>query len=357
MKKILIIATVDSHINNFHLPFIEMFNKHNYVVDIATNGNYKFKKTNKKFKVSFSRNPFSIKNIIAYFQMKKILKNGNYSLIQTNTPTASLISRLAAKKYRKNNLKVIYMAHGFHFFKGAPWLYNTLFLYLEKKLSSFTDLIITMNKEDFENARKFYCEEVININGVGIYNDNFKCNKKILNKDKLIAISVGELTKRKNQILAIKGVQKVISKGINLTYNIVGSGARDKFLKRYIKRYNLSNNIKLLGYRKDIPSLLCKSDIFISTSKHEGLPVNILEAISANKIIIATNCRGNNDLILNEINGLLIDFDSEDFLNKFMYLYNNTEQLSDKFSKYNSEIKNKYEIDEIVRRLEKVYFS
>ena len=149
MKKVLFTATVDSHILQFHLPFLKMFKENGYEVHVATNGDESIPFCDKKIKISFERSPFKINNLKAIGQLRKVINEEQYDIIHTHTPMGSVVTRLAAKQARKkNNTRVIYTAHGFHFFKGAPILNWLVFYPVEKWLAKYTDTLITINKED-----------------------------------------------------------------------------------------------------------------------------------------------------------------------------------------------------------------
>lgn len=146
MKKVLFTATVDSHILQFHIPYLKYFKEQGYEVHVATNGNEKIPFCDVKHKIHFERSPFKINNLKAIKQLRKIIEQEKFEIIHCHTPVGSVTTRIAAKKARrKYNTKVIYTAHGFHFFKGAPIINWVLFYPIEKWLSKYTDCLITIN--------------------------------------------------------------------------------------------------------------------------------------------------------------------------------------------------------------------
>ena len=170
MEKILFTATVDSHILNFHIPYLKWFKEQGYEVHVASRGNADIPYVDKKHNIPFERSPFRLSNIKAYLQLKDVIDRNNYKLIHCHTPMGSVLTRLAAKNARKSGTKVLYTAHGFHFFEGAP-LKNWLLYYpVEKWLSRYTDCLITINDEDYECAirKKFKSGTIKKVNGVGI---------------------------------------------------------------------------------------------------------------------------------------------------------------------------------------------
>ena len=179
-KKVLFVATVDSHIELFHLPYLKMFKDRGYEVHVATDSDKKIKYCNKKIKLPIKRSPFRFSNLKAIFALKKILKTEKYDIIHCHTPMGGVVARLAARKARRNGTRVIYTAHGFHFYEGAPILNWLLFYPVEKWLSRYTDTLITINAEDFERSKAKFgkrCLDIQYIPGVGVDEKKFEKRK------------------------------------------------------------------------------------------------------------------------------------------------------------------------------------
>lgn len=314
MKKILFTATVMNHIENFHLPYLKWFFKNNYEVHIACSEPKKLNCVNKIHDISISRSPYKFTNIKAFFKLKKIINENEYNIIHSHTPMGGALTRIAAINARKEGTKVIYTAHGFHFFKGAPIKNWILYYPVEKILSSLTDVLITINKEDYELAlSSFLANKIKLIDGVGVdLSDFYPVNsikkndlrkKYSYDKNDFILIYVAELSHRKNQGMIIQVINKLVNKIPNLKLLLVGKGNLEDKYKKKIRKNHLDNYIDLLGYRKDIPNLMRISDIAVSTSLQEGLPVNIMEAMATSLPLVVTNCRGNRDLVIDGQNG------------------------------------------------------
>lgn len=322
-KKAIILTTVPSTIEQFNMENIKLLKELGYKVEVASNFNVTGNIDNNRFNeflteleqldvkvnnISFSRKLFSFDNIRAYKQLKKLFKEQNYQLLHCHTPICGVITRLVARKQRKTGLKVMYTAHGFHFYKGAPLLNWLIYYPVEKICAKWTDCLITINEEDYNWAKKkFKAKKIELINGIGVDRSKFDFimsdsekekirNELKLKKDDFILIQVGELNKNKNQIMTIQAMKKIVETNRNVKLLLVGKGELKDYYEEKIKEYNLEKNIFLLGYRKDIPKLLKISDCLISTSKREGLPVNLIEATMSGLPIIATNCRGNRDI-------------------------------------------------------------
>ena len=359
MKKVLFTATVDSHILQFHLPYLKWFKEQGYEVHVATNGDEKIPYCDVKHKITFERSPLKINNIKAIFKLKKIIEKEKFQIIHTHTPMGSVVTRLAAKNARKKyKTRVIYTAHGFHFFKGAPLINWIVFYPIEKYLSKYTDCLITINEEDYNLAKaKFKAKKIELVNGVGVDENKFDFKMSDEEKHELrqnlglkdndfVIIYVAELSKRKNQGMLIKTVKKLIDEGKdNIKVILPGIDSRNGYYQEMTKKLEIEKNIKFLGYRKDIPKLLKISNLYVSTAKQEGLPVNIIEAMFSGLPIIATDCRGNRDVAEKVVN---IDNINELYESIKKYINNEEKYIS-------SEITNKYKLKNIIKEMVKIY--
>lgn len=314
MKKVLFTATVvKTHINVFHLPYLKWFKEQGYEVHVAAKNDFInepciIPNCDKYYDINFTRFPFSKANIKAYKQLKKLIQENNYEIIHCHTPVAGVLTRLAARKNK--NTTVMYTAHGFHFFKGAPPLNWLIYYPVERFCARFTDKLITINKEDYERAKRFSLRKngkVYYVPGIGINLEkiqnlkvDIKQKKKELgmSENTLILLSVGELNKNKNHETVLQALSKLKDK--NFIYLICGRGVLKEYLERKIQELRIENKVKLLGYRNDVMEILKISDLFIFPSKREGLPVSVIEAMAAGLPVIASNVRGNRDLIAKE---------------------------------------------------------
>ncbi len=359
-KKVLFTATVDSHILHFHLPYLKMFKDEGYEVHVATNGQEEIPYCDKKHVVSFERSPFKLNNLKAIKNLKKIIEEENFDIIHCHTPMGSVVTRLAARKSRKNGTRVIYTAHGFHFYKGAPKINWLLFYPIEKWLSKYTDTLITINEEDYNLAkRKFHSRQIELVHGVGVDPEKFnfemseeekaKLREEIgIDKDDFVMICVGELNENKNQIMQIQAMRELVKENKNIKLILAGEGDKREFLEQKIEEYSLQDNVKLLGYRTDIPQLLKMSNIALSTSKREGLPVNVIEALTVGIPVIGTNCRGTRDLVKDGVNGYIVEIDDDNGMIESVKKAENMSNVS-----ANKEIL----LDNIFLQMQKIYFN
>lgn len=357
MKKVLFVATVTRHIKSFHIPYLKWFKENGYEVHVASNGEEEIEYCDKHFNMPFERFPIKKNNIKTYKQLKRIIKDNNYKIVHCHTPVGGVLTRLATKKVRKNGTKVIYTAHGFHFYKGAPLLNWLLYYPIEKYLSKYTDCLITINQEDYEFAKRKLkkANKIELVNGVGVDSKkfNFEMNKQEKNElrkslglkeEDFVLIHVAELNKNKNQIMIINAIEKIIKKEPNVKLLLVGNGILREYYENIVKSKKLENNIIFAGYRKDVNKIMKIANVVISTSIREGLPVNLIEAAISKVPIIATNCRGNRDIAVQVVN---IN-DVEELCNKIKDCMNDKE-------KYIVKETEQYELENIIKNMKLIY--
>ena len=371
MKKVLLVATVQSHICQFHKPLVDLLHENGIEVHVAARDNLAEKNglkldfAEKVFDVPFRRSPFSLKNVKAYKMLKKIINDGEYDVIHCNTPVGGILTRLAAKKARKRGTKVFYTAHGFHFYKGAP-LKNRLIWYpVEKHFAKKCDKLITINEEDFNLAKKKFKTEVLRMHGVGVDANRFSAIGKEeslklretegLNEKDFVILCVGELNANKNQSMLISAAALLKDKIPNLKVLLAGNGAFEQKLKDQTEIGGLKDIVKFLGYRKDLENIIPFIDLGVSCSKREGLPLNLIENMLCKKPFVATKNRGHNELIENGVSGYLVDVDDiADMADKIQKLYENVD-LRSKMGDAGREVALRYTRETVIKELTSIY--
>lgn len=308
--KILYITTIGSTMGFFKSLIKKLIDDGN-TVDIATNETDKPVSNCYRdwgcniYPISTSRSPFSIGNLKAIKQIKKIVKENQYEIVHCHTPLGAVATRFACKGLRKKGVKVIYTAHGFHFYKGAPKKNWIIYYPIEKLCARWTDVLITINNEDYEFAKKkLHAKRVEYVPGVGIDVDKFantivdKAAKRReigVPEDAFLLLSVGELNENKNHQIVIKALAEV--NGSKIHYAIAGMGDEKDELEKLAKDLNV--NLHLLGYRSDVAELYKTADTYILPSLREGLNVSIMEAMASGLPVICGRIRGNVDLVDN----------------------------------------------------------
>ena len=269
--------------------------------------------------IDFDRNPLGKKNLLAKKQLFQLMEKEKFDAVHCNTPIGGVIGRICAKK--ANIPYVIYQAHGFHFWKGAP-LKNWLFYYpVERYLARYTDVLVTINHEDYQRAKKFHLKDggrVEYVHGVGVNMSKVsevtvdrerKRNELGIPENAELFVTVGELIDNKNQVTAIDAFEK--AKITNAHLIICGQGERMEYLRSYIKSKGLASCVHLLGFRQDITEVLKASDVFVFPSLREGLPVALMEAMACGLPCVASRIRGNTDLLGEQYNYLFEPKDVE----------------------------------------------
>ncbi|MCI5773374.1 MAG: glycosyltransferase family 4 protein [Erysipelotrichaceae bacterium] len=352
MKKILYTATVLSHLQLFHQPFMQMMKEHGYQVDAASDTKPFANKElacDHSYDVCFPRNPFSFQTFKAYRQIKKIIKDNDYDIIHCNSPTAGILTRLAA---RHSKAKVIYMAHGFHFFKGAPLLNWLLFYPAEKFASYFTDDLITINNEDYQRAKKHFAAKHLHlIPGVGLDTSKFANPQRLyIDKTEIHLLSVGELNKNKNHEIVIQALAHCPH---NIHYHICGQGPLQERLTNLAKELNV--NLHLEGFQTNVKPFLDQADIFIFPSLREGLPKSVMEAMANGLPCIVSDIRGNHDLI-DQDGGYVVANEITEYIAAIKSLASSA-YLRQQQGLHNKEAIKKYDIQNILPLMEDIYLK
>lgn len=357
-KKVLFAANLESFFTKFLIPQLKYFKDKGYEVHIAAKSeNIDIPYCDKVYDVDFARG-FNIKqNINSYKQMKKIFSDNHYDIVSCHTPFGGAITRLAYKNCKIKNTKMIYMAHGFHFYKGASLLHWMLFYPVEKYLAKYTDKLITINLEDYETAKAKFKTDVYYVHGVGIDEVKFKSENvkyDFIKKDDFVLMFPGELNKNKNQKLLIKVVNEVKNDIPNIKLLLPGRGDLKECYENLIKKYELEDKILLLGFRNDISSLLQYTNIAVSSSLREGLGLTNIEAMYQGIPIIAVDNRGSRTIVKDGINGFLVKNDVNDFKNKVLEIYNNYNKYKKNSEKMKKE-SNKYLEQNVMKEIIKIY--
>ncbi|MDP1417450.1 glycosyltransferase family 4 protein [Peribacillus simplex] len=364
--KILYVTTISNTVNAFLIPHIKMLVDQGHQVDLAFNIVQEVNSELVKMgctvhRLKFERSPLKKQNYLAYKELKKIIKDEQYDLIHTHTPVASACVRLACKAFK--DVKVIYTAHGFHFYKGASYKNWLLYYSIEKWLARYTDVLITINKEDYKRAKKsFNAGRVEYIPGVGLNVQRFsetlvdrktKRNEICIPEDAFVVLSVGELNPNKNHETIIRAISKLNNP--NIYYVICGQGPLNKYLSDLVKELNMENQVKLLGIRNDIAEICKISDVFVFPSFREGLSVALMEAMASGLPIICSDIRGNRDLIENKKGGYLVSPNDISGFAKYIESILMFSEDSAAMAKHNIDIIESFSTRNVLKRMQEIY--
>ena len=374
-NRVLIIATVvKTHIMQFHIPTLKFFKDMGWETAVAARNDYddpqdcQIPYCDQFYDIPFERIPFMPQNAACYKKLKDIIEQGNYQIIHCHTPVGGVLGRLAAIKARKKGTRVIYTAHGFHFYRGAPLMNWLLYYPAEKACSCFADDIITINKEDYVFAKKNFSSTKIHyLPGVGIDTTVFSPDALTkearstmratlgMKPEERMIISVGEIISRKNYKTAIDIICRL--KAEQIRYFICGQGVLRPEIEAYAKAQGVEDYVVFLGYTRDIPRLCACADIFLHTSYQEGLPVAVMEAMACAVPVVASRIRGNVDLIDDGVNGFLCDpQDADGFADRIRKLLNEPD-LAEKFRNRGLRKIQQYNKDMIIKKVRSIYLE
>lgn len=321
MGKILIVSTVSRQFYLFEQGNIEVLKSMGYEVHGAAN----FEDANERLDsidiirhhIDIQRSPFSLTNIKALYQLRRLMKSYRFDAVHCHTPMGGVLARLVSRSLHVS--PVIYTAHGFHFYTGAPLVNWCLYYPVEWWLSRYTDAVITINREDYERAKRSLKSQVFFVPGIGVDTSQFdhgtekrkrKRRELGIDDDTVVLLSVGELSAGKNHSVALRAISQL--KGHNIIYLICGRGKGEERLRSLCRDLGLCDTVRFLGFRNDIPEICLASDIFVFPSYREGLPVSVMEAMCAGLPIVCSAVRGNVDLVKDGIGGFLHDPDDVD---------------------------------------------
>ena len=366
-KKIMVITTTDNMIWQFLIPHIQHLQELGNAVEcVCAKTGFWFDELKDKYnfvmhEIDFGRNPLKVKNLKAYKQLKKLQKERKFEVVYCQQPGGGLMGRLFAKKFK---LPCIYTAHGFHFFKGCGLAGKYLYKPVEKWLSKYTDVLVTINEEDYQSALKMKAKKVFKINGIGIDNNKmtvpefdklaFKRELGLADSDKVI-LTISEVNQNKNYIKMLETTKRLVENDKSIKFVSCGTGVWTEKIKDYAKELGIEDNCIFLGYRKDIAKILRITDIFFHASHREGLTLSVMEAMSVGLPCVVSNVRGNRDLVVDGKGGFVVEpEDDETFAIRIKEILNKPE-LSKSFGEFNKDESNKYTVDSVKKQLAEIY--
>ena len=232
---------------------------------------------------------------------------------------------------------MLYTAHGFHFHKGSSLVSWLAYYPVEWLMAPLTDLLLTMNREDYALARKrMHARRVEYVPGVGIDTTRFafhrddrqeKRQELGFGESDFMILTVAEMNKNKNQSMVLKALEKLkdTPEFVHMKYLICGMGDYESVLQQEAEDLGIAGHVFFMGYRKDIPAIHRCCDLFAFMSYREGLPVALMEAMSSGIPIVCAKIRGNTDLIEDHVSGIFSENSPEAVAEHILTLYRNPE--------------------------------
>lgn len=319
-RRLLLVANVvKEHVLKFHVPTIARLKEQGWVVDVAASGEEDVPHCDRQIHGEWKRSPFTLDTFRGIRQLRRVIDEGDYDIIYCHTPVGALVARLAAGKARRRGTKVVYFAHGFHFFTGAPLINWLLFYPIERLLAHRMDLLITLNEEDYERARRVFPKDlpVVRVPGVGVDFTRLDVPDKAASRaalrrewgiaqDALVLIYVAELIPNKNQKMLFEALQEIHKKRTDTYLVLVGPDHAEGHFQRLAQQMGVAEFVVFTGWRSDVGACLNAADIAVASSKREGLALNIVEAMYCGLPVVATDNRGHVPIIRDGENGYLV---------------------------------------------------
>lgn len=336
MTKVLVVATSEVHLNVFHVPYLSLLAKMGATVDIAVEirRNQPVPHVRKIYNLPFKRTLVSFQVFIALIRLRRLLLLGGYDMVHCHTPIPAALTRIAARSLRKAGLVVMYTAHGFHFYKGAPWYQYKPFFWAERYLARWTDVLITINSEDYLTAKAhFPSTEIYHMKGIGVDTSRFQSapedarslirEELRFEQDDQVLIYVANMVSRKNHRFLLLAFSRLVKTHPKAKLLLAGSGKLIDQLKALTESLHISPYVRFVGFRDDIPQLLAASDLAVSSSRHEGLGLALAEAMWAGLPVVASQDRGHRELVIHGETGYLFEQgNQEEFLKSLQAILN-----------------------------------
>lgn len=383
MKKALMLASTASMIDQFNMDNIALLQR-DYEVHVACNfleGNtcsdeqiaiLQRRLTEMGvpyYQVDITRNVLNIPQVLrAYRQTRALMKEHGYAMVHCHSPIGGAVCRLAAMPFRKKGMKVLYTAHGFHFFRGAPLLNWLIYYPIEWCLAHVTDILLTLNKEDHARAlRRIHAKRIEYIPGIGIDTTKFgrstanrqeKRAELGLKEDDFVILTVAELNKNKNHTVILKALGLLRDRpGFErVQYLLCGKGDLQPQLEEEAESLGIRQQLHFLGFRRDVQDIYKCSDIFAFMSFREGLSVALMEAMSCGLPPVCSPIRGNTDLVDHGVEGLLAEFEPAAVADAIWELYRNEDRRV-RLSAAAAEKIHLFDQESVHNRMEEIYGS
>ena len=355
-----------THILSFHLPYLKWFKDRGFEVHVAFYGDEPIPYADKIWNIPFGRTPFSISNIKAVRKLRALFREHHFDVVHCHTPIAGFVTRLVSARYRKRGTRVLYTAHGFHFFKGAPLKNWFVFLPVEWGLGLMTDGVITINREDFEYLHKYhFTSGKYKIDGIGLDPERLQVNgssdravlrsEEGFSEENFLVLYIAEFIDRKNHRFIIKNIPELIQKNPRLIFLFAGRGELQDEMEELVQVLKVEDHVKFLGFREDVGRFIKMADIGVSSSKHEGLGLGVAEMMYNELPVVVSNDRGHRELVTHAKNGFIFEQNDSDNFKKYVTELYNDGELRKKMGSAARKSMDNFLVDKSLQQMETVY--
>lgn len=356
-KRILYCASTASHIMNFHLPYLQYFQDLGWEVDVVVGSKAVIPFASNVIDLPFEKRLLAFNNIHAVNRIRRILNEKRYDIISLHTTLAAAVTRFAIFLTGKRNGKIVYTSHGY-FFDEKSMITGWPYILVEKFLSQVTDLLMVMNEADYNLARRYkLCKDIKYIPGMGLNMGKFRSletkNKSQekeeagFSPDDFLILYAAEMSKRKNQAELIKAFALAAAVEPSMKLLLAGDGDMKDEYFNLAQKIGFSDSIYFLGHVPDMGSLYKICDLAVSTSRIEGLPFNVMEAMTFGLPVIASRIKGHIDLLGNLTSDCLYDLGDEYALKEKILLYYSDQVKIDEIGRENSKNVLQYCIEKV----------
>jgi len=366
----LFLANVDEHLWAFHMPFMRLLSGMGYTVEAAAAPSGYADMIRAEgftvYPIPFARHPFNVRNFAAYRALRRLLHVNAYTMVHVHTPVAAFLGRLAAR--REGIRHIIYTAHGFHFHKEGRWWSNALYFALERMAVPWTDVLITINREDYAAASRAFARgrtRVLYVPGVGT-----DCTRYVpaspdqrvqlrqnlhLPGDMTVITWVAEFIARKRPSDAVEAIRS-LDVVVPAHLAMLGDGPMMGSVRRTVSRGGTQPMITFLGRVSDVAEYLGASDVFLSTASQEGLPRNVMEAMAVGLPVVAYDIRGCNDLVVDGVTGFLVPLgDVASLVKKLAWLATHHQERQQLGEAGRKRIEETFALDKVVVQMQAIY--
>lgn len=315
-SKVLFTASTYSHILNFHLPYLRWFQEQGWIVHVACGGAAApIPYADEVFHLPFEKRMTAPGNFRASAMLRRRMREEHYDLLAAHTALASFFARLALVGLRERPA-VANMVHGYLFDGETPALKRWVLLTAERLTAPQTDLVITMNRWDFETAQRYHLgKRVVNVPGVGVDFSRVQWTEAApreylreefyLPPGAFVLIYPAEFSKRKSQEVLIRAAAELPEEVVLV---LAGDGVLREECRALASSLGVEDRVVFPGHLTDMAPWYAMADAAVTASRSEGLPFNVMEAMHLGLPVVASAVKGHVDLIRHGETGLLYPY-------------------------------------------------